>query len=462
MSVVAVVLAAGKGTRMKSRLVKVLHPLCGRPMVQHVVNNLRLAGIERIIVVVGFQADKVREELGDSVEYAVQEEQLGTGHAVMQTRHLLENHTGPILITYGDAPLYRSETFAGLIKAHAAAGAGATLLSVILSNPTGYGRIIRDEKGRFLAVVEERDATRQQAAIREVNSGTYVFESSLLFAALDNLRPENAQQEYYLTDVPALMRQAGEKIHIFSDADPVETLGINNRLQLARAEKILRDRIREKWMLAGVTMIDPASVFIDAEVELEPDVVLYPSVFLEGRTRVGRGAVIGPFTRLVDVEVGENTVITQSTVWKSELEANCTIGPYTYIRPGCHLEEGVKIGDFTEVKNSRVGAYSKIPHLSYVGDSHVGRKVNVGAGTITCNYDGQKKHQTIIGDEAFIGSNSNLVAPVEVGPCAYVAAGSTITKKVPAGALGVARCRQTNIPDWNERKRAEDARGKRD
>ncbi|NLY30355.1 MAG: bifunctional UDP-N-acetylglucosamine diphosphorylase/glucosamine-1-phosphate N-acetyltransferase GlmU, partial [Firmicutes bacterium] len=344
MSVAAVVLAAGKGTRMKSAIPKVLHPICGLPMIAHVVNNLQEAGVGRIIVVVGPEGQEIQDLLGSAVEYVVQGEQLGTGHAVLQAEAVLGSHDGPVLVIHGDTPLYRPDTLRELIKAHQSSRASGTVLSVLLNDPTGYGRIIRDAEGAFAKIVEEKDASPEEAAVKEINSGTYVFQCEPLFAALHQISPENAQKEYYLTDVLGIIREQAGMVEVFTHDDPEEASGINNRVQLAAAEKALRTRIREKWMLAGVTMMDPDTTYVDAEAELEPDVVLMPFTFIEGRTRVAAGSVIGPFARVKDCVVRENVTISQAVVVGSTLEPGCTVGPYTYIRPGCHLSEKVKVG----------------------------------------------------------------------------------------------------------------------
>lgn len=450
MSVTAIVLAAGKGTRMKSAIPKVLHPICGLPMVKHVVNNLRAAGIQQIIVVVG--PDGLDIDLGSDVNYVTQADQLGTGHAVMQAEALMEGYTGQVLVITGDAPLYRWETLRALVDYHIEGGALGTILTVDVHDPTGYGRIVRDSHGDLERVVEQRDANPTEALIKEINSGTFVFASAPLFQALRCIKPQNVQNEYYLPDVLTVLKEMPNgKVQIFKHHDPEEAVGINNRVQLAEAEQILRNRLREAWMRAGVTMVDPATVFIDASAELAPDVVLMPFTFIEGNTTIASGSVIGPFTRLQDVIVKENVTISQATVTRSILEAHCEIGPYSYIRPGSHIGYGAKVGGFCEIKNTTIGRDSKVPHLSYIGDTHMGSNVNIGAGTITCNFDGATKHHTNIKDEAFIGSNCNLVAPVEVGAGAYVAAGSTITGDVPSGALAVARGKQRNIADWTAR-----------
>ncbi|NLJ86151.1 MAG: bifunctional UDP-N-acetylglucosamine diphosphorylase/glucosamine-1-phosphate N-acetyltransferase GlmU [Firmicutes bacterium] len=446
MNIAAVVLAAGKGTRMKSALPKMLHPVCGRPMVTQVVGILQEAGIHRIIVVVG--PNEVADRLGDQIEFVTQAEPLGTGHAVLQAEEALKGHNGPVVVVHGDTPLYLPDTIKELVRYHQAAGATGTVLTVDVEDPTGYGRIIRDRDGSFVKIVEQKDATDEEAKTKEINSGTYVFAREPLFAALHQIKPQNVQKEYYLTDVLAILRRERHKVDIYKHGDAEEALGINNRAQLAVAEGILRDRIRKAWMLAGVTMLDPNTVYIDAEAKLAEDVVILPFTFIEGNSRIAKGSVIGPFARLKDAHLGENVTVTQATVMASSIGAGAVVGPYSYIRPHCHIGAGARIGGFCEIKNTVIGSNSKVPHLSYVGDTDVGSDVNIGAGTITCNYDGAEKHRTIIEDRAFIGSNCNLVAPVVIGSDSYLGAGSTITGNVPPGALGVARSRQRNIPDW--------------
>ncbi|NLK08568.1 MAG: bifunctional UDP-N-acetylglucosamine diphosphorylase/glucosamine-1-phosphate N-acetyltransferase GlmU [Firmicutes bacterium] len=451
MSIVAIVLAAGKGTRMQSAVPKVLHPICGVPIIQHVVNNLRGAGVRRIMVVVG--PDGLDADLGPDIEYVTQQERLGTGHAVMQAEKALTGYKGSVLVLTGDAPLYREETLRNFIDYHSAQRALGTVLTVEVEDPTGYGRIIRDANGHLEKVVEQRDAEPSEKLIKEINSGSFVFDSTALFKALGHVTPDNLQKEYYLPDVlPILRNVPGGKVGVFKHDAPEEALGINDRIQLAEAERILRDRLREKWLLAGVTLVDPANIYIDAAAEIAPDATLMPFTFIEGNTVIGSGSVVGPFTRLQNVQVGENTSICQSTVVDSTLGPECEIGPFSYIRPGSNLKAGVKVGPFSEIKNSTIDEGSKVPHLSYIGDTDMGKRVNVGAGAITCNFDGVEKFRTTIKDDVFIGSNSNLVAPIEIGAGAFIAAGSTVTGDVLPGALAVARNRQKNIADWAHKK----------
>jgi bifunctional UDP-N-acetylglucosamine pyrophosphorylase/glucosamine-1-phosphate N-acetyltransferase len=438
----AVILAAGEGKRMKSSLPKVLHPVCGRPLISHV-----LAAVEQlcteIIVVVGHGADAVRAELGASVSYCLQEQQLGTGHAVMQAAPLLPQ-AGPVFVLCGDTPLLTAEALLSLKAVYRESGAAAVVLTACVPQADGYGRILRDAGGALSGIVEERDATEQQKKINEVNTGVYLFEAAALQRALPSLRNENAQGEYYLTDVLQVLLQQKLPVAACRVADWRMTLGINDRVQLALAEQLLRTKINEQLMLAGVTLRDPAAVYVDAGVRVGRDTVLLPGTVLIGRTAVGKGCVIGPHTEIRDSVLGNNVTVRHSVVSGSVLEDGVSVGPFAHLRPETLLRRGVRVGDFVEIKKSDIGSGSKIPHLSYVGDAEVGEDVNLGAGTIVVNYDGRRKHTTRIGDRAFIGCNSNLVAPLSVGEGAFVAAGSTVTQDVPGGALAVARARQVN------------------
>ncbi|MFZ5626758.1 MAG: bifunctional UDP-N-acetylglucosamine diphosphorylase/glucosamine-1-phosphate N-acetyltransferase GlmU [Bacillota bacterium] len=449
----AVILAAGKGTRMKSRLPKVLHPVGGQPMVNHVMAACRTAGAQPVVLVIGHGAEQVQATLGPEQVYVEQKEQLGTGHAVMQAETVLRDFEGDILVVCGDTPLLRGETLAALAQYHRQQEAVATVLTMTLANPTGYGRIIRDEQGQVAAIVEEKDATPEQKDIREVNSGTYCFQAQALFAALQQITPNNAQGEYYLTDVLAIFRQQGQKVAAWQLSDDTEVMGINDRVALAEANRLFRERINRQQMLAGVTILDPATTYIEAEVKIGADTVIYPNTHLTGKTTIGAGCQIGPDTKIMDSQIGDGVEIQFSVILQAEIGNDCTIGPFAYLRPGTRLAAGVKVGDFVEIKNAVIGQGSKVPHLSYIGDAEIGSGVNIGAGTITCNYDGYKKSKTIIGDGAFIGSNSNLVAPVTIGAGSLVAAGSTIVKDVPADALGVARAPQKNREGWAKARR---------
>lgn len=453
MALAAIVLAAGKGTRMKSRVPKVLHKICGRPMLFYVLDAVRSAGVKETVVVVGFGADQVAREVGDGAAVALQAEQLGTGHALQQAGPFLRDFCGDILVVCGDTPLITPETLARLAGEHRASGAAATVLTAEMDDPRGYGRVLRDAAGRVIRIVEEKDATPEEKITREINTGVYCFKAAGLFEGLAGIKPVNAQGEYYLTDIIGLFVGRGLLVGAVKAADPGEMAGINDRVQLALAERVVRDAILKDLMLSGVTVIDPASTFVDKGVKIGPDTVINPYTIIRGNTVVGECCAIGPGVSLVDTKVGDNVAIRNSIVEEGEVGDGSTVGPFAYLRPGTRLDKNVKVGDFVEIKMSSIGSGSKVPHLSYVGDAVVGKGVNVGAGTITCNYDGQKKWPTQIGDGAFIGSNSNLVAPVEIGPGAYIGAGSTITKDVPAGALGVERARQSVIPGWADKRK---------
>ena len=448
----AVILAAGLGTRMKSKLPKVLHKITGVPMINHVLQALEQAQIQRKILVLGHGAKEVEEQVGVSVEVVYQREQLGTGHAVLQTRPLLEKCTGPVLVVCGDTPLLRGETLAELIEKHEKGKQAVTVLTAQVENPYGYGRIVR-QGGKIVAIREEKDATMEEKKITEINTGTYCFSGPFLVEALDKLTSANAQGEYYLTDLIELAVKAGLNVESFILEDSRESLGINNRLQLAQAAKIMQQRILEKLMLDGVTIIDPDNTYVEAKVSIGQDTILYPGTYLQGDTIIGSDCLIGPNTRIVSSKIGNNNTIQNTVILESQINDNCQIGPFAYLRPGTVIEEGVKIGDFVEIKKSTIGKGSKVPHLTYVGDAFVGKKVNIGCGTITCNYDGEKKHVTIIKDGAFIGSNSNLVAPVTIEENAFIAAGSTITEDVPENSLGIARGKQKNIINWVKKKK---------
>jgi len=442
--IAAVVLAAGEGTRMRSETPKVLHPLCGRPMILHVLDRLVELPLARITVVVGVGAERVtktvQEQLATEipVEFVEQRRQRGTGDAVSVALtangfdHDLEDD---LIVVAGDVPLLRAETLARLATEHRQADAAATLLTARVPDPTGYGRIVRDEQGRVDRIVEQADADADELAIDEVNPSIYCFRRGLLAPALRRLSPENAQGEYYLTDVVAVLRQAGHVVLAVEAEDPTDAFGVNDRAQLAEAEAELRARINHRWMREGVGMTDPARTYLDTTVQLAPDVQLLPGTMLGGRTVIGRGAVIGPDTQLVDTVVGEDAIVRQTVARDSEIGDGATVGPYVSLRPGTRLAAGAHVGTFVEVKNSEIGEGAKVPHLSYVGDAEIGAGANIGAGNITANYDGKEKHRTKVGKNARTGSNTVLVAPVEVGEGAYTGAGAVVTRDVPPGAL---------------------------
>ena len=445
---VAVILAAGKGTRMKSKLPKVLHKIGGKPMLQHVLDAADAAGAARKVVVVGHEAELVEAMVGEQAQMALQAEQLGTGHAVMQTEAVLKDFCGTVMIICGDTPLLEAAELKKFYEGHVASQAAATVLTAFMVDPAGYGRIIRDADGNVLGIVEEKDAVLEQKAIKEINTGIYCVEAPLLFGVLATLTCDNAQGEYYLTDVLAKLNAMGKKVGGVATADSDMIMGINSRRQLAEAENIMRQRILNKLMDDGVTIMDPASTFIEKGVEIGQDTVIYPYTWLEGTTKIGEDCQIGPNVRLTNVRIGNTAELQFVYGHDCEVQDNVVIGPYVHLRPDTVIGDNVKIGNFVEVKNSHVGTGSKLPHLSYIGDSDIGSSVNIGCGCITVNYDGKKKHRTIIEDNAFVGCNSNMVAPVTIGAGAYIGAGSTITKDVPGDDLGIARAKQKNIEGW--------------
>ncbi|MBT9139933.1 MAG: Bifunctional protein GlmU [Dehalococcoidia bacterium] len=440
--VTAVILAAGEGKRMKSERPKVLHEICGRPLLGHVLATLENLCTDKILVI-GHGAAEVEAAFGRSVRYAIQEEQLGTGHAVMQAAPQLSGR-GEVMILCGDTPLLSRETLAGLLKEHRRTAAVATVLTAIVPNPFGYGKIIRSVSGALEKIVEEKDASDQEKTIAEINTGTYVFAAEALLDVLKRLSNKNFQGEYYLTDCIALLIDKGLRVSSFCLEDYRHALGVNDRSQLAQAAFLLRQQINQRLMISGVTMVDPATTYVDIDVRVGPDTTLFPNTTLLGSVEVGKGCIIGPNTEIKDSIIGDGVTVRHSVLSGCILADNVTVGPFAQLRPETVLRQGVKVGNFVEIKKSDIGNNCKIPHLSYVGDAQVGSHANLGAGTIVVNYDGQEKHCTVIGEQAFVGCNSNLVAPVTIGKGAFVAAGSTITKDVPPGALSLARAKQVN------------------
>lgn len=444
----AIILAAGQGTRMKSKLYKVLHPVCGKPMVQHVIDQVNQLQIEDIVTVIGHGAEKVQEQLGDSCKYALQEQQLGTAHAVMQAESALSVKSGTTLVICGDTPLIKAETMKELIALHEQSQAKATILTAYADNPAGYGRVLRGEGGLVEKIVEHKDATDEERYVKEINTGTYCFDNQALFSALRKVSNENVQGEYYLPDVIEILKEEGEVVTAFQSSDFEETLGVNDRVALSQAEQILRKRINETHMRNGVTIIDPLTTYIEADVQIGQDTVISPGSFIKGKSIIGQDCLIGPNTEISNCEIGDGTEVLQSVVHESSIGSFVKIGPFAHVRPQSDIKDSVKIGNFVEIKKTVFGEGSKASHLSYIGDAEVGENVNIGCGSITVNYDGKNKHLTKIEDNVFIGCNSNLVAPVTVGEGAYVAAGSTITQDVPPEALSVARARQVNKEDY--------------
>lgn len=440
---------------MRSRLPKVAHEILGVPMVRYVVEAAREGGCDPIVVVTGHGAEAV-EALLEDVRTVRQEQQLGTGHAVQCAADAFAGFDGSIVVLSGDSPLITAATIVSLIEARESASAAAAVLTSVLDDPSGYGRIVRDESGALLRIVEEKDATDDIRGIHEVNTGFYCFDARALFEHVHALENANAQGEFYLTDVVDLFKREGLPVVTVRASDPHETLGVNNRAQLAEAAKALQRRINRAHMLAGVTMTDPDLVWVGPKVSLGRDVTLEPMTFLLGETSVLDGCVIGPDSRIVDSVVGPEAVVDSSIVVRSCVCEGAKVGPRAYLRPGTVVRPGAKVGTNVEVKNSIIGEGSKVPHLSYIGDAEIGADVNVGAGTITCNYDGRRKHRTVIEDGAFVGSDTMLVAPVRIGAGAVTGAGSAITHDVPAGALAVERAEQRIVEGWAERKRTQD------
>ncbi len=449
----AVILAAGKGTRMRSKLPKVLHKVGGKAMLQHVLDAADAAGAAEKIVIVGHGAELVESMVGEQGKIVLQAEQLGTGHAVMQTKDALAGFTGTAMILCGDTPLLDGEELKKFYEAHVQSGAAATVLTAFMDNPFGYGRIVRDADGNVQGIVEEKDADAQQKLIKEINTGIYCLECPLMFDVLATLTCDNAQGEYYLTDVLTKLNEVGKKVGGVVTEDSDMVMGINSRRQLAEAESVMRVRILNKLMDEGVTIMDPASTFIEGSVKIGRDTVIYPFTWLEGSTEIGEDCEIGPNVRLTNVEVGNGTHLQFVYGHDCKICDEVTAGPYVHLRPDTVIGNKVKIGNFVEVKNSNVGTGTKLPHLTYIGDSDIGSGVNMGCGCITVNYDGKKKHRTVIEDNAFVGCNTNLVAPVTVKAGCYIGAGSTITKEVPENSLGIARAKQKNIEGWAEKYR---------
>ena len=462
MALHVVILAAGKGTRMKSSRPKVLHGLAGRPIIEHVLRTAEALRAESTTVVIGHGADDVRAALaGRPLSFVVQSPQLGTGHALLQAEPVLAGKSGTVLLLYGDVPLLQANTLSRLLDHHRTRKAAATILTTDLSEPYGYGRIVRDANGLVARIVEERDASGDERKITEINSGIYAFDLAPLFGSLHQLATDNSQGEYYLTDLVGMYRHRGLTVDTLNLDSPAELRGVNSRADLSELSAIVRQRRNHEVMLSGVTLEDPASTFIDADVRIGADTVLGPGVMLQGATEVGERCQIQAGTRITDSRLGHDVVVLDhSVILGSRVGDGARIGPFAHVRPDSVIESEAHVGNFVELKKTTLGRRSKANHLAYLGDATIGQGVNIGAGTITCNYDGVAKHPTIIEDGVFIGSDSQLVAPVRIGSGAYVAAGSSITRDVPADALGIARAKQENKPGWAAMRRASRSKGK--
>jgi bifunctional UDP-N-acetylglucosamine pyrophosphorylase / glucosamine-1-phosphate N-acetyltransferase len=447
----AVVLAAGKGTRMKSTLYKVLHSVCGKPMVQHVVDEVEKLDLAKIVTVVGHGAEEVQNQLHNKSDFAFQTEQLGTAHAVMQASDLLRDEEGMTLVICGDTPLISAETMLSLCQHHEETNARATILTALTEEPDGYGRVVRNEQGHVEKIVEHKDASVEEKSIKEINTGTYCFDNKTLFESLSKVSNNNAQGEFYLPDVIEILKDQGDTVSAYQTENFEETLGVNDRVALSQAEELMRKRINKKHMLNGVTIIDSATTYISTDAVIGADTIIYPGTIIEGATRIGEQCIIGPNSELKECQIGNYTSVRYSVVHDSAIGENVAVGPFAHIRPKSMIGNEVRVGNFVELKNVTFGDRSKTAHLSYIGDAHIGTDVNIGCGSITVNYDGKNKFKTVVEDGAFVGCNSNLVAPVKVGKDAYVAAGSTITHDVPDKAMGIARERQINKEGYAEK-----------
>ncbi|MFA9397925.1 MAG: bifunctional UDP-N-acetylglucosamine diphosphorylase/glucosamine-1-phosphate N-acetyltransferase GlmU [Clostridiaceae bacterium] len=444
----ALILAAGEGKRMKSEIPKVLHKICGKEMVNCVIDSVRASGIEDVNIVVGKKAEQVKKGTQSrKVSYSIQEQQLGTGHAVLSAKEFLKDKKGTVAIFTGDAPLIKGETIEKLIEFHNNEEYAATILTSMIDEPTGYGRLIRDENGEALKIVEHKDCNEVEILTKEINSGMYCFDIKNLLESLDKIKNDNSQQEYYLTDVIGILKNEGKKIGALK-VPYEETKGINSRYELSQGESILRQRILKQHMENGVRVIDPMNTYIDIDVIIGEDTTVYPGNVLEMGTEIGSESILYPNSRIVNSKIGNNVNIQSSVIIDSSVGNNTTVGPFAYIRPESIIGDDARIGDFVEIKKSTIGNKTKVSHLTYIGDAEVGEGCNFGCGTVVVNYDGKTKHKTIIGNNSFIGCNTNLVSPVTVKDNTYIAAGSTITYEVPEGALAIARARQVNIKDW--------------
>lgn len=443
-----VVLAAGKGTRMKSKLYKVLHQVCGKSMVEHVVTAASGLQPEKIITVVGTGAEEVEKTLQGKTEFALQEKQLGTGDAVLATKKLLADQEGATLVVTGDTPLFTTATFASLFQYHQEKGNAATVLTAEAPNPFGYGRIIRDDQGNVLRIVEQKDGKPEELKVKEINTGVFCFDNQKLFAALKHVGNNNAQGEYYLTDVLEILREQGERVGAYKMPDFSESLGVNDRVALAQASKIMQKRINEQHMKNGVSFIDPDHTYIDSDVEIGADTVIEAGVVIKGQTKIGSDCYISSGSRLIDAQIGNHVTITSSTIDHAQMDDHSDIGPNSHLRPQAVLRQGVHVGNFVEIKKAEIGENTKVGHLTYIGDATLGKEINVGCGTIFSNYDGVKKFHTTVGDHSFIGVGVTLVAPIQVADHAFIAADTTVTKDAGRYEMAIGRGRQVNKEDY--------------
>lgn len=440
----SVILAAGNGTRMKSCLPKVLHKVCGKELISYVLDCFKTIRPSKTFIIIGNGSEQVKQflEKYKNVETVLQMERLGSAHALLQAKNKMKNLKGNVVVMCGDTPLVKEDTIKKLVSYHIKNKNNATILSGYVQNPFGYGRIVRDNSGKVSCIVEEKSATEKEKQIKEINSGIYCFDLQILWKALAKVKPNNSKKEYYLTDVISILNSEGFKTDAIAVCKEQEILGVNDRVQLAYAGKILKERILNGFMINGVTIEDPSTTYISADVDIEQDTVIMPNTFIEGKTKIGKNCIIGPDTTITDSQIKNNVSIKYSYIDNAQIEDDVKIGPFSHIRPGSVLKQKVKVGNFSEVKKSVVAEGSKVNHLSYIGDASVGKNVNIGAGTITCNYDGVSKYKTVLGDNVFVGSNTNLVAPVNIGKNVLIAAGSTVTENVVEDKLVIARSRQ--------------------
>ncbi len=455
MGISVIVLAAGKGKRMRSSVPKILHPILGQPIISYVLESIKRISPQRIVLVLGHGSNEVKKSLNyEQIDSVIQKEQLGTGHAVYSTRRKLRSFNGNIVIVNGDSPLISPGTLKKLIGSHERTRSVLSILTADTRDTHGYGRVMRNGRGHVVRIIEEEDANANQRRINEINSGVYCVESGFLWKALSQVDRKNDQKEFYLTDIVEIASKEGKRVNVFVSKDSEEILGINNRVDLSRVEEIIGRRINNKHMISGVTMVKPEQTYISPQAYISSDTIIFPNSFIYGNTKIGAGCMIGPLVWIKDSKIGKNTSINFSSyITNADIGNKVTIGPFANIRPDSIILEGVRVGNFVEVKKSRIGRLSKVPHLSYIGDSEIGERVNIGAGTITCNYDGISKHETIIEDDVFIGSDTMLVAPVKIGRGATTGAGSTITKNVDDGALAIGRAKQITIRNWKRKRR---------